>query len=322
MFGLFGKRDETTVILKDDKGAYYQKDIGIEAGYKLGLDQLESRLVGGSEGGVFYLLPLAIRDLNGGQSKRLEDLTPEERNAIEHLYRVIVPGNVILHHAPPPGPNGLMYAISVYKFLTVKGGWKFKARPLLGPAGDDFVNKRVPRKAVLEMMKEILSASPEAERLSFDLTSESGLASAKTTGDPRIFHQMAVYAAAYDSDPAELLMWLIDQPEFDRGTAAWLLDYLGAALWIEGRAAAHSAMGAEEVELVLRQICIRAEDHGFEEDVVGLDSGISFKEMETAHARNGMPDGLPWPEAIVSLTYPAFSPGPYEVDEGGLLVRH
>ena len=228
MFGLFKKRGENAVILKDDEGAYFQKHIGLEAGYQLGLEQLESRMVGGSGGGVFYLLPLAIQDLNEGVRKSYEELTSEEREVVEHLYRVIVPGNVILHAAPPPGLNGLMYSMSVYKFLTVKGGWKFKARPLRGTDGDDFVNKRVPRKAVLAMAREILSSSPNKERRSFDLNSETGLAAAKMTRDPQVFHHMAVYAAAYDADPKELLIWLIEQPEFDRGTAAWLLHYLGA----------------------------------------------------------------------------------------------
>lgn len=322
LFGFFKKHGENAVILKDGEGAYFQKDIGLEAGYRLGLDQLNARLVGGSSGGVFYLLPLAIQDLNDGVGKSFEELTPEELDVLGHLYRVIVPGNVILHSDPPPGPNGLMHSMSVYKFLTVRGGWKFKARPLRMPVGDDFVYKRVPRGAILAMVKEILSASPKDERISFDLNSETGLAAAKKTRDPQVFHHMAIYAAAYGEDPKGLLTWLIDQPEFDRGTAAWLLNYLGAAAWISGICPDHSVMGADGAETILREICFRDEQSGFQEDTVGLDPGISFQEVEEIHAKTGMPDGVPWPATIVGLPYPKFSPGPYDVGEDGLLVRY
>ncbi|MFD1341689.1 hypothetical protein [Litorisediminicola beolgyonensis] len=322
MFGFLKKRGENAVILKDGKGKYFQKDIGVEAGYELGLAQLNSRMVDGSKGGVFYLLPLAIRDFNGGVSKSYEDLTPEERGVVEHLYRVIVPGNVIPHAAPPPGPNGLWNSLSVQKFLTVRGGWKFKARPLLGPVGDDFVNKRVPREAILSMVEEILSFTPKEERVSFDLTDSDGLKAAKETRDPHIFHHMAVYAAAYDPDPERLLTWLIGQPELDRGTAAWLIDYLGLDAWISGIAPEHGVMGAQGAERVLRQICVRADERGFQADVVGLDPGISFGKLEEAHAKNGMPNGVPWPASIVNSPYPEFSPGPYDVGEDGVLVQY
>ncbi len=319
---MFWKNRKNTVISKDENGNYYQSDIGLEAGYDLGLAQLNSRAVGGSKGGVFYLLPLAIRDLNNGESKPFEALDTKEREALEHLYRVIVPGNAVLHSDPPPGPNGLYHSVALQTFLKAKGGWKFPARPLLKPAGEDFVNKRVPRRLVLDMVKEMLAASPKKDRITFDLNTEDGLSAAINTNDPQVLHQIAVFAAAYHEDPFALLTRLIEQPELDRGTAAWLLGYLEARAWLSGTGLAHSTMSPDETEEVLRQICLRSAKLGFGNDVVGHAPELSFAELEAAHAQHGMPEGIPWPSAIVEHAYSDYSPGPYEVGEDGLLVRY
>lgn len=291
MFG-WGK----SVIRRDTDGVPRHDDIGPAAAYRLGRAQVQAGgRLGGRKVGAFFLLPLAVGKLPGGD-RDYEALDPLERKAVDWLYRVLLP--LPINEVGYPQPNGPNMVASLGFNFVRKQGMDWHSRQDADGWGD----------LAAEFLKEAI-AEFEAKALpEYDLTTATGIAAMKASGDPEILHHAAVTFMAYLDDQDGVLAWLAEAPALDRGTAGWLLIHAG----LDGRLAGndgwyHSVLGDDQVEEAVRALCRRSEQTGFDNDAIGLDGDPAA--ILAAHEAHGMPDGIPWPAAIFGKPFAAFDPG-------------
>ena len=101
----------------------------------------------------------------------------------------------------------------------------------------------------------------------------------KSRRDPALWHLAVQAALAYTGDSRRLVPWLLEQPELDRGTAAWIYLWSGGPEHLETREGRVPLVdsGGYPLEPVLAALHERSEGLGFAANNIGLEQ--EFEEI-------------------------------------------
>jgi hypothetical protein len=113
-----------------------------------------------------------------------------------------------------------------------------------------------------------------------DITNGNDVLRIKGRREPALWHIAAIAAIAYKGDPHSFLPWLIEQPETDRATAGWIFLWNEGSRFLKGETDFNLNSGVRDLADVLRAICVRSEDRGFENDILGLDSDFEAERLK------------------------------------------
>ena len=144
----------------------------------------------------------------------------------------------------------------------------------------------------------------------------------KSQRDPELWHAAAIAIVNTLGDPRGFLVWLADQPETDRATAAYIFlpygaDYLRGQTDFSGG----EGLSGEEWLNALEAICRRGATIGFRNDSLGLHPGFAAAQQECLDLikRGQVADGIPVPHALLDAPFPAEQPLRYFVEDGSVL---
>lgn len=114
------------------------------------------------------------------------------------------------------------------------------------------------------------------------VTEKSHVEWLKSRSDPVLWHLATVAALAYLGDPEEFVPWLIQQPEMDRATAAWIYLWTGGPEHLTSPEAFDGLVdtGGTPLKPVLDAICQRSEGLGFANNKIGTDQEFEIKRQK------------------------------------------
>ena len=162
--------------------------------------------------------------------------------------------------------------------------------------------------------------APSAE---IDVAEEGHVAWIRGQRDASLWHQAAMAALAYRSDPHGFVPWVLAQPELDRATAGWLF------LWPEGsryllgeRDFRLDHISSEGMLAIFHAVCERGEGVGFGNDSIGLDPDFEPERLRALDvvARGEVSAGLVVPHVMLDLPFPRERPDNRFVLDDGLLL--
>lgn len=144
----------------------------------------------------------------------------------------------------------------------------------------------------------------------------------KSQRNPELWHAAAIAIVNCLGDPRGFLVWLAEQPELDRATAAYIFLAYGSS-YLRGVTdfSGGEGMTGEEWLQALNAVCHRASTSGFTNDSLGLDPGFEAARQACWDLinRGEVAEGLPIPHAIVNVPFPPERKRQYFVEDGTLL---
>ncbi len=143
---------------------------------------------------------------------------------------------------------------------------------------------------------------PDAPYSEIHMTDPEHVAWVKAQKNPNLWHLAAMAVLAYCGDEHGFLDWLVEQPEMDAGTAAWIFLYSEGAEHLRGNGDALVDYAGNPVKHVLDALCRRSEEIGFHNDNIGIDEGFEKERQKCLNLINdgGVAQGVVIPYALLS----------------------
>lgn len=166
---------------------------------------------------------------------------------------------------------------------------------------------------------------PITDRLpdELDVTRAEDIAWIKSRREADIWHQAMVACICYRGDEHGFLPWLVEQPDLDRSTAAYLLLRAGGGDYFSGDSL-YSPVSQTALFAVLGALCERSETLGFRRDNLALEAEWEAARLACLDvaARGAVPRHITVPHAILDRPFvQAGGDWLYEVDGDGLLMN-
>ena len=163
--------------------------------------------------------------------------------------------------------------------------------------------------------------APSAE---IDVAEEEHVAWIRSQRDASLWHQAAMAALAYRSDPHGFVPWVLAQPELDRATAGWLFLWPEGSRYLRGqRSFLLDHVSSERMLAIFRAVCERSAGVGFANDSIGLDPDFEPERLRALDviARGEVAEGLIVPRALLDRPFPRERPeNRFALDDGLLLL--
>lgn len=202
--------------------------------------------------------------------------------------------------ANPPSRMHIDYlAAAAFDGIITRERMEEHWRVLRGPAAvldDTLFDMAVARWRVLN--------TPASKKI--DMASKKAVAKVQAHRDPMLWHHATMAALAYRGDKHGFGHWVLQQPETDRATAAWIFLWAEGSRYLLGETDfALENVSSDAMLAIFRAVCVRSEGAGFTNDDIGLDDDFD-EERRTSLAviANGqLASGIIAPKALLARPF-------------------
>jgi hypothetical protein len=138
------------------------------------------------------------------------------------------------------------------------------------------------------------------------LYDQDSVARIQATRSPTLWHVTTIRTLVYQGNPYGFVQWVLQQPETDRATVAWIFLWARGVHYLRGETIAPTPhLTGDEVTALLRAVCSRSEQGGFSNDDLGLHKDYEAERLKclAVMEKGELAPGIVAPTALLAKPF-------------------